>query len=87
MKNDSSDIYFCLCSYCDSLAMKSSILIVNSFGARKQLTKFRTSNHDLAIEKGGHAKLERHMRTYTMCDLGCVEDDCHFILICPKYDR
>ena len=25
---------------------------INSFWARKQLAKFRTSNHDLAIEKG-----------------------------------
>ena len=27
------------------------------------------------------------MRTCTMCDLGCLEDEYHFILICPKYDR
>ena len=42
--------------------------VINSFWARKQLAKFSTSNHDLAIEKGRHAKLERHMRTCTMCD-------------------
>ena len=65
---------------------QKNICMLSSFWARKQLAKFRTFNHDLAIEKGRHAKLERHMRTCTMCDLGCVEDEYHFILICPKYD-
>ena len=60
--------------------------VINSFWARKHLAKFRTSNHDLAIEKGRHAKLERHMRMCNMCNLGCVEDEYHFILICPKYE-
>ena len=60
--------------------------VINSFWARKQLAKFKTSNHDLAIEKGRHAKSERHVRTSTMCDLGCVEDEYHFILICSKSD-
>ena len=63
------------------------LYVTNSFWARKQFEKFRTSNHDLAIEKGRHTKLERHMRTCTMCDLGCVEDEYQFTLICPKYDR
>ena len=61
--------------------------MINSFWARKHLAKFRTSNHDLAIEKGRHAKLERHMRMCNMCNLGCVEDEYHFILICPKYEN
>ena len=60
--------------------------VINSFWARKHLAKFRTSNHDLAIEKGRHAKIERHMRMCNMCNLGCVEDEYHFILICPKYE-
>ena len=47
--------------------------VINSFWARKHLAKFRTCNHDLAIEKGRHAKLERHMRMCNMCNLGCVE--------------
>ena len=60
--------------------------VINSFWARKHLAKFRTSNHDLAIEKGRHAKIERHMRMCNMCNLGCVEDEYHYILICPKYE-
>ena len=59
--------------------------VINNFWTRKQLAKFRTSNHDLPIEKGRHAKLERQMRTCMKCDLGCTEDEYHFILICPKY--
>ena len=49
--------------------------VINSFWARKHL----------AIEKGRHAKLERHRRICNMCNLGCVEDEYHFILICPKF--
>ena len=60
--------------------------VINSFWARKHPAKFRTSNHDLATEKGRHAKLERHRRMCNMCNLGCVEDEYNFILICPKYE-
>ena len=69
------------------LNKKKYLHVINSFRARKQLAKFKTSNHDLAIEKGRQVKFERHVRTCTMCDLGCLEDEYHFILICPKYDR
>ena len=39
--------------------------VINSFWARKQLAKL----------------LERRMRTCTMCDLGCVKDEYHLLII------
>ena len=37
------------------------------------------------IEKGRHHGMLREDRICKQCDIGCVEDEFHFLLICPKY--
>ena len=69
------------------LNQKNICMLSVIFGSESNFAKFGKSNYDLAIEKGRHAKLERHVRTFTMCDLGSIEDEYRFILISPKYDR
>ena len=54
---------------------------------RKLLTRFRISNHDLAIEKGRHTypKTPLSERYCKHCNTNSIEDEIHFLLVCPKY--
>ena len=49
---------------------------------RKQTVKFRISDHSLMIEKGKHHGMPRGDRICKQCDIGCVEDEFHFLLVC-----
>ena len=55
---------------------------------RVALSKLRLSTHSLLIETGryGRNRVDRNERRCTLCDTGDLEDECHFILICPKYN-
>ena len=54
---------------------------------RIALSKFRTSSHDLAIEKGRYINLDRNNRVCNNCNLKLIENEYHFLLICPKYSE
>ena len=46
--------------------------------------KFRDSSHESMIEQGRHYGLPEEYRTCPYCE-GCIEDQIHFLLICPLY--
>ena len=48
-------------------------------------TKFRLSSHDLAIERGRYENIPRDERICKNCNLNMVENEFHFLLVCPKY--
>ena len=50
---------------------------------RIPLTKLRTSNHKLPIEKGRYINLPREERTCNLCNLSNIGDEYHFLLECP----
>ena len=52
---------------------------------RSSLTKMRISNHTLQVERGRYKKppIPRDSRLCNLCSV--VEDECHFLLKCPKY--
>jgi hypothetical protein len=52
---------------------------------RISLSKFRLSSHDLAIETGRYENKEREERICAHCRTQSIEDEYHFLLICPKY--
>ena len=54
---------------------------------RNVLSQFRCVSHDLAIETGRHGlvNLERSRRLCKFCNLQDIEDEYHFLLICPLY--
>ncbi len=52
---------------------------------RKSLSQIRLSSHKLNIEAGRYARTNRIDRKCTKCDLDDMEDEYHFILICPFY--
>ena len=50
---------------------------------RIALCKFRTSSHNLEIEKGRHRNIQRSERTCKLCNQNVVESEYHFLLVCP----
>jgi hypothetical protein len=58
------------------------------FAYVKQLMRFRTGAHYLAIETGRWVKpsVPRHRRLCTKCSQTVVEDEVHFLFECPAYD-
>lgn len=52
---------------------------------RNILAKIRLSSHDLHIETGRHRNIDRNDRKCTLCQCNDIEDEYHFILICPMY--
>ena len=51
------------------------------------LSKFRCSDHALLIEVGRHKGLQVEQRLCKMRHLNLVEDEFHFLTICPAYDN
>ena len=47
--------------------------------------RFRTSSHNLAIETGTYENIPRDQRTSKSCNMNAIEDEYHFLLVCPKY--
>jgi hypothetical protein len=54
---------------------------------RKTLTRYRLSEHSLAIETSRHRPtwLPREDRLWSLCSRGEVETELHFLLHCDKY--
>ena len=51
---------------------------------RTEMTKFRLSNHTLAIETGRHKNVPKDRRFCPFCPKA-VETESHFLLLCPSY--
>ena len=49
------------------------------------LSRFRTSSHDLRIETGRYDDIDREQRRCKSCNMVKIEDEFHFLLVCPKY--
>ena len=58
------------------------VLKVRKF--RSLFASFRIACHPLEIEKGRHYNIEKDLRTCRVCR-DTVEDEYHFLLICPYY--
>jgi len=52
---------------------------------RIALTRFRVSSHDLAIERGRYINVPRNERKCIYCNSNILENEYHFLLICPRY--
>ena len=52
---------------------------------RIALRQFRLSSHDLEIERGRYADVDRHARICHFCDNNQIENEYHFLIICPLY--
>ena len=52
------------------------------------IARFRLSSHNLQIELGRHKRpyVEPNNRTCQRCNLNSVEDEVHFLMVCPKWE-
>ena len=48
--------------------------VINNYFIRRQLTRFRISNHQLLIEEGRHLGIDPIDRRCKFCDTNCVEN-------------
>ncbi len=60
---------------------------VDNAHLRRSLAHFRCANHKLQIELGRQVKPVKvqQQRYCKLCNLGAVEDEDHFLLVCPAY--
>ena len=77
--------------YKDSLVFEKYFTFNLYFKHRIALTKFRCSNHKLAIEHYRHTNVARIERFCKFCknkqNVEVIEDEVHFLLICPLYQN
>ena len=52
---------------------------------RIALARFRTSSHNLSIEKDRHINLTRDQRLCKSCNMKTIDSEYHFLLVCPTY--
>ena len=57
---------------------------INNPTIRKQVSKFRLSNHTLMIETGRHNKIPKEIRFCPFCP-NSIENEIHFLFHCPTY--
>ena len=60
---------------------------IKNFDQRRQFSKFRISNHKLAIEIGRYEKQEIDQRLCIFCNCNEIETEEHMFLYCPFYSR
>ena len=80
--NSSKLSYYCY--FKPNFAAESYLSLIDLCKFRKALSTFRTSAHDLMIEKGRHLGIERNLRYCLFCN-NVIECEFHFVLVCPLY--
>ena len=69
-----------------SFELTPYLLLIKNRKFRNVITKLRLSLHQLNIETGRHRNIERLDRKCKICNLGDLEDEYHFTLVCRAYD-
>ncbi len=54
---------------------------------RVALSRFRCSSHELFVETGRYVNIPRNNRICNICNVNAVEDEYHFLFICPAYEN
>ena len=69
--------------------MEGYLLLLPNVKHMSTIARFRMSSHTLAIETGRHAKpkIAKEERKCRYCNLDDVEDEKHFLLKCPLYNK
>ena len=54
---------------------------------RVAISRLRLSSHQLRIETGRYSlnRVDREKRICTLCNKSDIEDEYHFVLVCPVY--
>jgi hypothetical protein len=86
LKSNRKLYYYCI--FKEYLAPETYLIHVQNKYQRVMFAKFRCSDHQLHIEKGRHTGVIRQERYCDYCkkhNSFCVEDEFHFLLLCPLY--
>ena len=75
------------CKFKCDFAMEMYLSSITDFKIRRQLSRFRLSNHNLCIEKGRHSKpkMPVEKRLCVVCKTNQIEDEFHFLCVCKAY--
>lgn len=65
--------------------MESYLDFIREKRFRFSLSRFRTSSHQLIIETGRYNNIPRGQRLCTNCCFNLIENEYHFLMVCPKY--
>ena len=71
--------------YKENFELEEYLSIITNRKYTTSLTRFRLSSHELLIEKGRHLHIQREDRLCKYCNINMVENEYHFLLVCPKY--
>ena len=77
--------YYTKLKSCISSEYYLSCVTIRKF--RVSLARFRCSSHDLWIEKGRYLKMKREDRLCKSCNTNLIENEYHFLLVCPLYNE
>jgi hypothetical protein len=67
---------------------KKYLFKVDNAQLKRSLARFRCVNHKLQIELGRQVKpvkMPMQQRYCKLCNLGAIEGEDHFLLVCPAY--
>ena len=67
-----------------NIGLEDYLTKIKNVATRIQMSKFRLSNHKLAIEKGRHEKISREFRFCPFCK-NKIECEVHFTTDCHTY--
>ena len=73
------------CLYKHAFKLEDYLIDVTENKYKIALSRFRTSSHDLFIETGRYYNTPRPERFCKSCNMNQIEDEYHFLLVCPKY--
>ena len=67
------------------LGIENYLIVIKNLNLRTQMSRFRLSNHTLAIETGRHKRIPVELRFCPFCPT-MAETEAHFLILCPTYD-
>ena len=65
--------------------MNSNLITLSKYNC-KLVTKFRTNNHTLVLERGRYSNMERHLRYCALCNANIIRGEFHLFLECNNND-
>ena len=73
------------CRYKHSFQIEKYLDTITERKYKIALSRFRLSSHKLEIERGRHIRNSRQERTCKLCPINAIENEFHFLLVCPFY--
>ena len=73
------------CIFKHTFNLEPYLDIITNKRLRSALRRYRLSSHKLKIERGRYHNIDRKNRICKYCNLKAIENEYHFLLVCPLY--